>query len=172
MATPTVLKPTPVRPVPPALNSREYTPPETTPPKQTPKWRTAFAAVIPWLLAVLLTIVILQIALGAAMALGGDFDYLNAHGMLAGVLHLVPLLLLIVGLLAKDWPAAGAGAAVLVLVTLQYPLIEMTGALRGMHVLNALLIFTITLLTMHERMPWVKRVKPVKAAKPAKPAKS
>ncbi|MEA3165322.1 MAG: hypothetical protein QOJ26_166, partial [Thermoplasmata archaeon] len=27
------------------------------------------------------------------------------------------------------------------------------------------LIFTIALLTMHERMPWVKRVKPVKPAR-------
>jgi hypothetical protein len=39
-------------------------------------------------------------------------------------------------------------------------------------VLNALLIFTVSLLTMHERMPWVKRVKPAKPGKPAKPAKA
>ncbi|HJQ92903.1 MAG TPA: hypothetical protein VJ874_01305, partial [Candidatus Thermoplasmatota archaeon] len=64
-----------------------------------------------------------------------------------------------------DWPATWAGAGVLVLVFIQFPLLELPGAMRAMHVLNALLIFTITLLTMHERMPWVKRVKPAKASK-------
>ena len=168
MASQSELKPARVRPIPPAINSPEYQPPEKVGPKPTPRWRLACAATVPWLLAILLTTVILQIALGAAMAVGGDYDYLEAHGMLAGILHLVPLLVLILGLLAKDWPAAGAGGAVLVLVVLQYPLIELTGAVRGMHVLNALVIFTITLLTMHERMPWVKRVKPVKQAKAPK----
>src|SRR5687768_17489842 len=105
MASQSELKPARVRPVPPAINSPEYQPPEQAAPKQTPHWRSAFAHAVPWLLAVLLTTVILQIALGAAMAVGGDFDYLPAHGMLAGILHLVPLLVIIVAILAKDWPA-------------------------------------------------------------------
>ena len=162
MASPSELKPARVRPVPPAINSPEYQPPEAATPKQAPRWRTAFGHAVPWLLAIMLTTVILQIALGAAMAMGGDYDYLGAHAALAGILHLVPLFVLIAGLLAKDWPAAGAGGIVLFLVGLQFPLIELTGAVRAMHVLNALLIFTVTLLTMHERMPWVKRVKPAK----------
>ena len=168
MASQAELKPARVRPVPPAINSPDYQPPEQPAIKPTPRWRTAFAHAVPWLLAVLLTTVILQIALGAAMALGGDYGYLEAHGMLAGILHLVPLLVIVAGILAKDWPATGAGVAVLLLVGVQYPLIELTGAVRGMHVLNALLIFTVTLLTMHERMPWVKRVKPAKAARAPK----
>jgi hypothetical protein len=164
VATSPTLKPMPVRPVPPALNSREYEPPAPVV-KETPMWRRAFQASVSWLLVILLTTVVLQIGLGAAVAVGGDYDYLNAHGMLAGILHLLPLLIVIVGIVAKDWPAVGAGATVLVLVFIQYPLIELTGAMRGLHVLNALLIFTIALLTMHERMPWVKRVKPVKPAR-------
>lgn len=168
MASQSVLKPARVRPVPPAINSREYQPPEQERPKPTPAWRNAFAHAVPWLLATMLTTVILQIALGAAMAVGEDYDYLPAHGMLAGILHLLPLLVLIAGILAKDWPAAGAGGAVLFLVFIQFPLIDLTGAVRAMHVLNALLIFTITLLTMHERMPWVKRVKPAAPAKTPK----
>ena len=159
------MKPARVRPVPPAINSPEYQPPEQPAAKQTPRWRLAFGHAVPWLLAVMLTTVVLQISLGAAMAVGGDYDYLAAHGALAGILHLLPLLVLVAGALAKDWPATGAGASVLFLVVIQFPLIELTGAVRAMHVLNALLIFTITLLTMHERMPWVKRVKPAKDAK-------
>lgn len=168
MASQAELRPARVRPVPPAINSRDYQPPERPAPKATPRWRLVAAATVPWLLAVLLTTVVLQIALGAAMALGGDYDYREAHAMLAGILHLVPLLVIILGVLAKDWPATGAGAAVLLLVGLQYPLIELTGAMRGLHVLNALMTFTITLLTMHERMPWVKRVKPAPMAKAPK----
>lgn len=165
MASQSELKPARVRPIPPAINSPDYQPPERLTPKPVPRWRTAFGHAVPWLLAILLTTVILQIALGAAMALGGAYDYLPVHGMLAGLLHLVPFLVLIAALLAKDWPATWAGAGVLVLVFIQFPLLELPGAMRAMHVLNALLIFTITLLTMHERMPWVKRVKPAKASK-------
>jgi hypothetical protein len=168
MASQSELKPARVRPVPPAINSPDYQPPERPVAKPTPRWRDGFAHAVPWLLAVMLTTVILQIALGGAMALGGDYDYREAHATLAGILHLVPLLVLVTGLLSKDWPATAAGGAVLFLVVVQYPLIELTGAVRSMHVLNALLIFTITLLTMHERMPWVKRVKPAPAAKAPK----
>jgi hypothetical protein len=166
MASQAELKPARVRPVPPAINSPDYQPPERPVAKPTPRWRNGFAHAVPWLLAVMLTTVILQIALGGAMALGGDYDYREVHGMLAGILHLLPLLVILTGVLAKDWPATAAGGAVLLLVGIQYPLIDLTGAVRAMHVLNALLIFTITLLTMHERMPWVKRVKPQAAKTP------
>lgn len=162
-------RPAPVRPVPPAINSPGYQPPPPPPgPKPEPGWRRGMRKAVPWILIVMMGTVVLQIALGAAMAVGGDYTYLPAHGAMAGLLHLLPLILLIVALLAKDWPAAGAGGAVLVLVFIQYPLIELVGAMRGLHVLNALLIFTIALLTMHERMPWVKRIKPAKPTKPAK----
>lgn len=168
MAGPPVLKPNPVRPVPEPLNSpaRQVQPKEVLRPDPLPMpgWRRGFRAAVPWVLAVLLTCVVLQIGMGAAAAVGGDYGYIPAHGAMAGILHLVPLVLILFAALGKDWPALAAGATVLVLVTIQFPLLELEGALRGLHVLNALVVFTVTLLTMHARIPWTRRARPAAPA--------
>ncbi len=152
MATPPVLKPTPVRPVPPAMNSPAYEPPAPVVP-ETPMWRRACKASVPWLFTVLLACVILQIGLAGAGLLS-DPQYLQAHRDFVHVFELLPLLILLVAVLGKDWLGATAGGGLFLLIGIQYPLIEATGMTRSLHVLNALLIFTTCILLLRERVPW------------------
>ena len=151
MATP-VLKPEPVRPVPPALNSPDYEPPAPPPPK-VPYWQESCKHAIPWLFTVLLACVILEIALAGAGLLS-DLSYLQAHSNFMLFFVCLPALILVVALLGKDWLGATAGGGLFVLILLQYPLIEATGMTRSLHVLNAMLIFTTCVLLLRERVPW------------------
>jgi Family of unknown function (DUF6220) len=151
VATP-VLKPEPVRPVPPALNSPDYEPPAPEPAK-VPYWRESCKHAIPWLFTVLLACVILEIALAGAGVLS-DLTYLDAHRNFMMFFVCLPLLILVVALLGRDWLGATAGGGLFVLILLQYPLIEATGMTRSLHVLNAMLIFTTCVLLLRERVPW------------------
>ena len=160
MAGPPPLKPAPVRVVPPAINSPEYRPPEP-PVAREPGWRRASRLAIPWLFLVMLGCIILQISLAGAGLLA-DPDYLQAHRDFVHVFEFLPILLVLAGILAKDWPTTGAGVALFVLIGAQYAFIEATGMVRAGHVLNAMMIFAIAMLMMHERMPW-KRAKPAPA---------
>lgn len=158
MAGPPPLKPAPVRPVPPAMNSPAYQPPEPVKPRE-PGWRRASRVAIPWLFLVMLGCIILQISLAGAGVLA-DPQYLDVHSDFVHVFEFLPLLIILAGVLAKDWPATGAGVALFFLIGLQYAFIEATGMVRTGHVLNAMMIFAIAMLMMHERLPWKK----VKAA--------
>ncbi|HUR24509.1 MAG TPA: DUF6220 domain-containing protein [Candidatus Thermoplasmatota archaeon] len=153
MASQAVLKPDRVRPVPPAINSPDYQPPDKPAPQQTPRWRLACKAAIPWLFTVLLACVILQISLAGAGLLS-DPEYLEAHRNFVHVFELLPIVILVVGLLGRDWLGASMGGALFLLIGIQYPLIEATGMARSLHVLNALLIFTVCVLLLRERVPW------------------
>jgi hypothetical protein len=147
------LRPAPVRPVPPALNSPGYEPPAPPAPPGPPYWRTACRHAIPWLFTVLLACVILEIALAGAGLLS-DPDYLQAHRDFMLFFVLLPFFILVVGLLGRDWLGATAGGALFLLILLQYPLIQATGMTRSVHVLNAMLIFTTCVLLLRERVPW------------------
>ena len=153
MATPPVLTPTPVRPVPPALNSPEYEPPAPAPVTETPAWRVSCKHAIPWLFTVLLACVILEIALAGAGLLS-DATYMEAHRTFVLLFVMLPFFIFVVALLGKDWLGASAGVGLFILTLVQYPLIEATGMVRSLHVLNALLIFTTCVLLLRERVPW------------------
>jgi hypothetical protein len=164
VAGPPPLKPTPIRPVPPAMNSPERMaePPAPEPAAKTlPKWRAGFRKAVPWLFLILLGCVVMQIALAGAGLLGdaaywttGMSKFLDAHMSFVHILELAALLIAITGFLGADKEAGWAGIAIVVLVELQYMLIEMEGVIRSFHVLNALLIFTLSLVMTLSRMPW------------------
>jgi hypothetical protein len=161
MAGPPPFKPTPVRPVPSALNSpeRRAAPPPPPPPavKPLPKWRRGFRKALPWLFLILLGCIVMQIGLAGAALLGDPAeapDFFAAHVDFVHILELFPLLIAIAGFLGADKQAGWVGVALLVLVEAQYALIELDGVARSFHVLNALLIFTLTLLMTLSRIPW------------------
>ncbi|MFA5942968.1 MAG: hypothetical protein WC876_00705 [Candidatus Thermoplasmatota archaeon] len=158
------LKPNPVRPVPPALNSPERlaNPPPAEPAVQPlPGWRLNFRKAVAWLFLIMLGCVVMQIALAGAGLLGdeqywitGVSAFLNAHIFFVHVLELLPLLIAVAGFIGADKEAGWSGIAILVLVEVQYAFIGLEGVARSFHVLNALIIFTFTLLMTLSRIPW------------------
>lgn len=171
MPAPPVLKPTPVRPVPPPLNTpegkailAEREAAAAAARAELPRWRRGFRKAVPWLFLILLGCVVMQIALAGAGLLGdeaywatGASDFLDAHLLFVHVLELFPLLIIFAGFLGADKEAGWSGVALLVLVELQYALIGLEGVARSFHVLNALVIFTLTLLMTLSRIPWRPR---------------
>jgi hypothetical protein len=121
-------------------------------------WRRPFAAATPWLFAVLLAVVILQVGLAGAGLLS-DPSYLAVHMEFVHVLEGVGLLAILCAFLGGDRLAGWSAVALYVLIGAQYALIRAAGLLRAAHVLNALLIFAVTLLVLRERLPWTPRAR-------------
>lgn len=168
MAGPVPLKPARVQPVPPPLNSPEgkaladeRAAATAAARRELPAWRRFFRKSVPWLFLILLGCIVMQIALAGAGLLGdenywltGASEFLDAHIFFVHVVELFPLLILIAGFLGADKQAGWTGLAILLLVELQYMFISLDGVARSFHVLNALVIFTLTLLMTLSRIPW------------------
>jgi hypothetical protein len=118
-----------------------------------PLWRRAFASAVPWMYAGLLAAVVFQVGLAGAGLLS-DPKYLGVHRSFVHVIEGLGILTILVSFLGADRLAAWTGVGLYLLVGLQYALIRAPGLLVVAHLLNALLIFTLTLLLLRERMPW------------------
>ena len=178
MAGPAVLKPTRLQTVPPPINSpegrarlEERAAQEAAKAKELPKWRRFFRKTVPWLFLVFLGGVVMQIALAGAGLLGDDAywvdsayvggdvtaqsaEYLSVHATFVHGLELVCVLVILAGFLGADKEAGGVGIGLFVLISVQYALVGLAGVARSFHVLNALVIFTLTLLMTLSRIPW------------------
>jgi hypothetical protein len=180
MAGPAPIKPARVQPVPPPMNSpegraaaEERAAAANSARRELPKWRRFFRKAVPWLFLILLGCVVMQIALAGAGLLGdeaywttGTSEFLDAHIFFVHILELFPVLILLAGFLGADKEAGWSGVGLLVLTELQYMFIALDGVARSFHVLNALVIFTLTLLMTLSRIPW--RPKFIDAAPAAK----
>ena len=178
MAGPPVLKPARVQTVPPPINSpegrarlEERAAAEAAARQQLPKWRRFFRASVPWLFLIFLGGVVMQIALAGAALLGDDSywiestyvggeatsysrEFLGGHATFVHILELFAVLVVVAGFLGADKEAGGVGIALFVLISVQYFLVGLQGVARSFHVLNALVIFTLTLLMTLSRIPW------------------
>ena len=127
-----------------------------------PAWRRFFGKSVAWLFLILLGCVVMQVALAGAALLGdpaywitGVSEFLDGHRTFVHVIELLTVLLVVAGFLGADRQAGLVGIALFFLVGFQYPLVlEFTGVVRSFHVLNALIIFTLTLLMTLSRIPW------------------
>jgi hypothetical protein len=163
MAGPSPLRPAPIRPVPPAMNSPERLaePPAAPEDRSLPKWRLGFRAAVPWLFLILLGGIVMLIGLAGAGLMGdgqywitGASEFLNAHMALVHIVEALPVLIVLAGFLGGDRQAGWAGVALMVLIGMQYALARLDGVERSFHVLNALIIFTLVLLMTLSRIPW------------------
>lgn len=182
MAGPDDMKPKRLQTVPPPLNSpegralREQREAEAAAKAaELPAWRRFFRAAVPWLFLVFLGMVLMQVALAGAGLLGDDrtwetsedgavyvggrvsaqsAEYLSAHATFVRGLELACVLLVLAGFLGADKEAGGVGIALLLLIGLQYALVNAGGIARSFHVLNALIIFTLALTMTLSRIPW------------------
>lgn len=171
MAGPPPLKPNPVRPIPPPLNSAERQaalaaeaarPP---PPKTLPKWRQGFRAVVPWLLASFLCGLVIQVFLaGYGLPLLGN-QGMQYHVQFAGMLELVPLVILLAGFLGADKWAGIGGIVLAVQFSAQHALLASTNTiLRALHPTNGVLMLLLTLGLLLHRPMWKDERKPTPAA--------
>lgn len=156
---PTMPRPMPIKPVPPPLNSPEgraaaRTEPDPGP-KPLPRWRRGFAAVVPWLTALYLCGLVIQVFLA-----GYGLQDLGANGMeyhvaFAHVIEIVPLLLILVGFLGADRMAGVMGIVLFVLFQLQYAFVAASSdILRAMHPVNAVVMAGLTLALLLKRPMW------------------
>lgn len=157
------LKPTPVRPVPPPLNTPEgqaaleEREAAAAASKELPKWRRGFRTACTWLFLILLGGVVMQVGLAGAGLLsdtGDNQEFLDAHMAFAGILHLLAILIALAGFLGADRQAGISGIVLFLLMGIQFPLIHASGVTPSFHVLNALVIFTMALLMTLSRIPW------------------
>lgn len=118
-------------------------------------WRRPFAAATPWLFALLLAAILVQAWLAGAGLLA-EPSYLDLHKGFVHVLEVAGLLAIPVAFLGGDKLAGWSAVALQLLIGFQYGLIQAPGLLRAAHVVNALLIFAVTLLVLRERLPWGK----------------
>jgi hypothetical protein len=162
---PTLPRPTPVKPIPPPLNSPEGraaaeakaqagAPP---PPKPLPRWRRGFRAVVPWLSVLFLCGLVVQVFFAGygLMELGGQG--MEWHLGFAHVIELVPLLLILCGFLGADRFGGSVGIVLLVLFQLQYLFIGLEDApptVRALHPTNAAVMIAVTMWLVLRRPIW------------------
>jgi hypothetical protein len=156
-------RPTPVRPIPPPLNSPEgqaaarakETPPDG--PKPLPRWRKGFAAAVPWLAALFLCGLVVQVFFAGygLVELGGRG--MEWHLAFAHVIEIIPLLLILCGFLGADRFGGVLGIVLFVLFQLQYVFIGLEGApptVRALHPTNAAVMVAVTMWLVLRRPIW------------------
>jgi|ERR1051326_2334390 hypothetical protein len=152
-------RPTPVRPVPPPLNSPERQAEGKTvlkpDPVPLPKWRRGFGATVPYVVALYLCGLLIQVFLagyGLSEVGNGGMQF---HVAFAHVIEVVPLVLILVGFLGGDKVAGTVGIVLFVLFQLQYAFIGAPVAVvRALHPTNALVMFGLTLALLLKRPMW------------------
>src|SRR5688572_23876836 len=114
--------------------------------------RPFLSACIPWLLALLLVGITVQVGLATAALLDSP-SLLEQHRALAPWLVGIAAVAVAVALVSKDLPVAIGCGAVLLLLLVQGPLIRSLGIVRSLHAWGALLAFAVCLLLLRERLP-------------------
>jgi hypothetical protein len=154
-------RPTPVKPVPPPLNSPEgqaaakAAREPAAAPKGLPRWRRGFAAAVPWLAALFLCGLVVQVFFAGygLSELGGQG--MEWHLAFAHVIEFFPLLILLCGFLGADRFGGSVGIVLLALFQLQYVFISMAvPTLRAMHPTNAALMVAVTMWLVLRRPIW------------------
>lgn len=109
-------------------------------------------ASIPWLLALMLLGIMVQISLATTGLLSRP-SFLEPHRMLGPWLAGLAVLVAALALATRDRTVAVGSGALLVLFLLQGPLIRSVGFVRSLHAVSALLAFGLCLLLLRERVP-------------------
>jgi hypothetical protein len=156
-----MLRPAPVKPVPPPLNSPEgqaaakakQAPPEA--PKPLPRWRKGFAAAVPWLAVLFLCGLVVQVFFAGYGLMEVGHQGMDWHLAFAHVIELIPLLLILCGFLGADRFGGVLGIVLLVLFQLQYVFISLeTPTLRALHPTNAAIMVAVTMWLVLRRPIW------------------
>lgn len=122
-------------------------------------WRNKLGNLVGWLGLLFALGVLVQAYLGGAGTFTGKQATLDTHKMMAGILHLPPLLIAVFGALSKKWTAMTLGIVGFVLISVQYPLspsgeMALGKDIAGLHVVNGLLIFGCALAVVLLNPPW------------------
>lgn len=158
---PPMPKPTPVQPVPPPLNSPEgqaaakakQAPPAT--PKPLPRWRKGFRAAVPWVAALYLCGLVVQVFFAGYGLTELGHQGMDWHVAFAHVIEFIPLLVILCGFLGGDRFGGSIGIVLLVLFQLQYFFISAEApTLRALHPTNAAVMVAVTMWLVLRRPIW------------------
>ena len=158
-----MLRPTPVKPVPPPLNSPEgraaakaqADAQQAPPPGALPPWRKGVGAAVPWLASLFLFGLAIQVFLAGfgLQELGGQG--MDLHVVFSHVIEFIPLLLILCGVLGGDRFSGILGIVLFVLFGLQYAFLEAAApSVRALHPANAAVMVAATTWLVLRRPFW------------------
>lgn len=99
----------------------------------------------------------IQATLGGLGVLGDLSTALDYHRGFVHLLEFVPIVLAVFAFIGRDWLAGAVGVVLFFLIGFQYALIRLSGAPRGLHVANGLLVFALALVVATLRAPRPRR---------------
>lgn len=130
------------------------------PKKPLAPWRATTGKAVPWLAALLLAGLLVQVWLAGVGLLAFD-PYLDYHVFNAHLVEMLPVLMLVAGLIGKHKGGIIAGVILVVLMQAQYAfLASNNGLVNGLHPLNGVVLVAVTLVLLLRDLPLRKPVAP------------
>ena len=136
------------------------------PKKPTAAWRLKLGKAIPWVLALTVSMFLVQVYL-AGVGLFADAAYLETHGFFGDlVFHLLPLVIAVVGFVGADWRIGVVGVVLMVQMELQYAFMgSLDGFIQALHPVNGVAMMALTTGALMTRLPWAPQ-RPARAPAP------